>query len=187
MGVLGPVGLDLEGGDAAVAADLDRDEVRIGPVQRLEILAPEQEAGEAGDQVAFRPAQHVAQIVLGFELLDRVAREDELAHDVGVFRGGVGGGAHHRGEPGGRRLGRAVDDELGFREVLVGGDGEEIDAGQQGRQPDDRPEPDVERGEEARDGGGQKRPGSGCPDRPAGDGAGAMSEAHDRRTPPGAR
>jgi len=51
------VGLDLQRADAADRVALDRDETVIDLVQRLKILAPEPDPGEAGDQVAFRPAE----------------------------------------------------------------------------------------------------------------------------------
>ena len=54
------VGLDLQRADAAGGVALDRDETIIDLVERLEILAPEPDPGEAGNQVAFRPPENAA-------------------------------------------------------------------------------------------------------------------------------
>ena len=106
-------------------------------------------AGEAADQVAFRPAQQVAQIVLAFEPAHHVARHQVFVHRVGVFRDRRGAGAaQHRAHRADRRFGGAAHDEFDLGQIEVGSDAEEIDAGQQRRQPDDRPEPDVQRAKE---------------------------------------
>ena len=182
LGVFGAVRFGEQRADPALAVALDRDEAQIARIQRFKIVAPEPHAGKARDEVAFRPAQQCPQVDLALEPPRRVARGDVVEHRVGVFRA-AGPGAAQQGRDRARRpLARAAHDELDLGGVEVGLDREEVDARDQGRQADNRPEPDVQRPQELEERFGDRaRPGAGDRGSLARGGLNAANEIdHDR-------
>src|SRR5947209_5910186 len=150
MRVLRPVCLDPQCRYTGARVGFDGHEMLVAREQSLEILAPEQYSGKPGDEIAFRAAEYLAQVVVVLELANRVARRDEVLDGAGVVRRAAQPGRlKQRTDPARLHLFRAADNKFSLRQIQVGGDREIIDAGNQTRQADNPPEPRVEQPEEA--------------------------------------